>query len=309
MKTHIFFKFICIAVYLLFTNNTFAKTDNIKYVEKNGEIYVQETTVAEIEKLFSFVKYKNYLAPKDGEYPSIFLQKLPSDFADLEDESYRNRLFIQILAPIALKVNQDIYAQRQKLLDMQTNYNKTYELSEKDTAELEGLAEKYDVFTRLQGNRRIQYLFNELKLKVDIIAPSLLIGAAAIESNWGTARPALLANSLYKEKVWYGEEKGLPSLEDIDDDYEFKIFNTIYDSMMSYSIKINSGVDFYYMRSYRSEYRRRKRDISGRTLAHSMMLSSKLKNFAGLLDYTITFYEMMNFDNAKLSRIYTKYGE
>lgn len=70
--------------------------------------------------------------------------------------------------------------------------------------------------------------------------------------------------------------------------------------MMSYSIKISSGVDFYYIRSYRAEYRRRDRPISGRTLAHSISLSTPLKNFAGLLDYTITFYEMHNLDFADL---------
>lgn len=39
---------------------------------------------------------------------------------------------------------------------------------------------------------------------------------------------------------------------------------------------------------------------SGRSLAHTMLFDSNLKNFAGLLDYTITFYELTNFDEAEL---------
>lgn len=31
-----------------------------------------------------------------------------------------------------------------------------------------------------------------------------------------------------------------------------------------------------------------------------MLFDSNLKNFAGLLDYTITFYELTNFDEAEL---------
>ena len=279
--------------------------ENITIIEKNGELYVEDTTVEELEGLFYAVKYEDYIFMPNMLYPAIFLKKIPRDFDKIEDESYRNRLFIQMLAPVAMKVAEDLFAEREKMLEMRKTFDEEQTLSEEQTKQLEDWAEQYDIFTHLKDDERTTYIFDELKKKLDIIPPSILVGVAAIESNWGTSRPAREANSLYKEKVWFGEEKGLaPQLEeDEKDDYEFKIFDSIYDAMRSYSISMNSGVDYYYMRAYRSEYRRRNRPISGRTLAHSMLLSSQLKNFAGLLDYTITFYEMQNLDLAKLLRM------
>jgi len=290
---------------MLMQNEDKFERENITIIEKNGELYVQDTTVEELEGLFYAVGYEDYIFMPNMLYPAIFLKKLPKDFDKIEDESYRNRLFIQMLAPVAMKVAEDLFAEREQMLEMKKNFEENEILSDSQKKQLENWAEQYDIFTHLKDKERTVYIFDELKKKLDIIPPSILIGVAAIESNWGTSRPAKEANSLYKEKVWFGEEKGLaPQLEAGEkDDYEFKIFDSIYDAMRSYSIKMNSGVDYYYMRAYRAEYRRRKRIISGRTLAHSMLLSSQLKNFAGLLDYTITFYEMQNLDLAKLLRM------
>lgn len=286
-------------------DNPVVNKKDITITEKNGELYVENTTVAELEKLFKAVHYEDYIYMPSMMYPAIFLKKLPVDLDKMEDESYRNRLFIQLLAPVAIKVSQDVFAEREKMLKMAEEYEKNSTLTPEQYEQLDKWAEQYDIFTRLKDDRRTIYIFDELKKKLDIIPPSMLIGVAAVESNWGTSRPAREANSLYKEKVWFGEEPGLaPDLgEGEKDDYEFKIFDTIYDAMMSYSIKTNANVDFYYMRSYRSEMRRRDKVVSGRALAHSMVLSSQLKNFAGLLDYTITFYDMDNLDYAELMRL------
>ena len=70
--------------------------------------------------------------------------------------------------------------------------------------------------------------------------------------------------------------------------------------MKSYALKINSDINFEYMRFLRSEYRWREQPVLGRTMAHTMLFASPLKNYAGLLDYTITFYEQNNFDDALL---------
>ena len=60
------------------------------------------------------------------------------------------------------------------------------------------------------------------------------------------------------------------------------------------------GVNYEQMRLYRAEIEYREKPVFGRSLAHTMLFDSNLKNFAGLLDYTITFYELTNFDEAEL---------
>ena len=301
-------KKIIIALLILLSLISFAEAQekddfDIVYEVKNGEIYIEDTSKNALETLFSKIGYSDYYFMPDMVYPAIFIKKLPKDFWEIEDESYRNRLFIKMLAPVAIKVNEDIFKERKEIFKIGQDFEINHELMDSQKDRFEELAKKYDVFTPFKGYRRTLYILDELKKRIDVVPPSMLVAAAAIESNWGTSRPAKEANALYKEKVWYGEEKGLPSQEDTDDDYEFKVFDSIYDAMYSYAVKINSGVDFDYMRTYRAEYRHRERPVSGRSLAHAMMQVSLLKNYAGILDYTITFYEMMNLDIAKLMRL------
>lgn len=176
------------------------KKKDITIIEKNGELYVEETTVAELEKLFKAIGYNDYIYMPNMLYPAIFLKKLPKDYDKIEDESYRNRFFIQLLAPVAIKVSKDVLAEREKMLAMKEEFEKNSALSPEQYKQLDQWAEQYDIFTRLKDDERTKYIFDELKNKLDVIPPSMLIGVAAIESNWGTARPAREANSLYKEK-------------------------------------------------------------------------------------------------------------
>lgn len=294
----VLFVFCCFS--LVSQAGDLSETDII-ITEKDGELYIEDTSVKALETLFKKIKYKDYIHMPSMAYPAIFLKTLPKDFSSIEDESYRNRLFIQMLTPIAVKVNEDIFEERKAVFEMSKDFDETKELTPEQEEQLNFWAEKYDIFTPFKGFRRVFYIFDELKKKVDVVPPSILVASAAIESNWGTSRPAIEANALYKEKIWFGEEPGLPSLED--DDYEYKIFDSIYDAMYSYATKINSNVDFDYMRHFRSNYRKRGRYVAGRELAHAMLESSALKNYAGLLDYTITFYEMQNLDIVKLMRL------
>ena len=142
--------------------------------------------------------------------------------------------------------------------------------------------------------------FKELMLKVDRVPSSLLIGIAAIESNWGTSRPVKEGNALYKELNWYSTDGLKPEGEYEDPNYRIKTFPSLSDSIQSYALKLNSNINFENMRFLRSQYRWREQPVLGRTMAHTMIYASPLKNYAGLLDYTITFYELNNFDEASL---------
>jgi uncharacterized FlgJ-related protein len=127
------------------------------------------------------------------------------------------------------------------------------------------------------------------------------MATAAIESNWGTNRPAQLANSLYRELVWYTEDGLEPLDEPEDKSYRYKIFPTLYDSMVSHALKINSNVNYEQFRTERKQVRLREKPLLGRNFAHTMLLDSNLQNYAGILDYTITFYELINLDEAELA--------
>lgn len=105
----------------------------------------------------------------------------------------------------------------------------------------------------MKGRRRYDILLKRLELKVDIVPPSLLMAAAAIESDWGTNRIVREGNSLYKELAWY-TDKGLKPQDDRQDQsYRYKTFPSLYDSMKSYALRLNSSVNYEQMRLYRAE--------------------------------------------------------
>ena len=264
-------------------------------------IYLNGVTLSQLETIYKDYNYRDYLYMKDWKYPPIFMESLPTDFNSIADSKKRNKLFLQMMVPLALKVNFEIMLERYKLEEIITEFNEKHDLSAEQIKIIEEKATKYDIFTRLQGERRYSLILKQLKERIDTVPPSILIAAAAIESDWGTNRPSQQANSLYRELVWYTDEGLEPLDEKEDKTYRYKIFNSLYDSMKSYALKINSGVNYQQFRTLRVLNRYREVPLLGRNIAHSMYFDSNLQNFAGILDYTITFYELTNIDEAELA--------
>ena len=274
----------------------------IKLTEAGGIIYIKKTTVSELENIFKKHNYLRFRGLDDNAYPAIFLTSLPTDFSEIKSQKYRNELFIRILTPLAMKINEEISNERSALLRLEKKFAQDGALSPKETQKLETLALKYDVFTRLKDTNRISYLLENLKQRVDIVPPSILVAIAAMESNWGTSRVATLANSLYKEKIWYTNE-GLEPLENKDDGYRFKIFDSLIDGMRSFALTFNSNKDYEAAWLARALSAERHDTVAGESIAYALALSSNLPNFAGILDYTAAFYDFMSLDLGHLKRI------
>lgn len=285
---------------LLFSFSVLAAEDKSSIDIQYDGIYLKDITLSQLEMIYQDYEYKDYIYMPDWKYPPIFLENLPIDFNTITDSQKRNKIFLQIMIPLTLKLNQEILLERLEIEELTKEYNEKHDLSEEQIKFLEETATKYDIFTRMKGEHRYALFLNELKEKVDIIPPSILIAIAAIETNWGTNRPAQLANSLFRELVWYTDE-GLEPLDDDDKSYRYKIFPNLYASLVSHALKINSNINYHLFRTERAQIRYRNIPVLGRNVAHSMHLDSNLRNFAGILDYTITFYELINIDEAELA--------
>ncbi|MBR5598947.1 MAG: glucosaminidase domain-containing protein [Alphaproteobacteria bacterium] len=264
--------------------------------------YVENATVQELEEVFKAHKYKRFRALDDDAYPAIFVKTLPIDFQEITSQKYRNELFIRILCPIALKINEEIENERNQLLLIEKSYVQNKSLTPTELEKLEFLSNKYDYFTKEKGTQRAPLQIENLKLRIERIPPSILIAIAALESNWGFSRPAKLANSLYKEKVWHTTE-GLEPLEDKDDGYRFKIFDSLMESMRSYALTFNSNINYSTTWISRKEtMKRQDNQALGDNIAHSLSLASNLPNYMGILEYTIAFYDLFAVDIGHLKR-------
>jgi Bax protein len=291
--------YIFFALSILTSHPTLAKINIESY---GGNLYVENATVEELEALYKKHKYQRFHFHKDDYFPAIFVKSLPKDFQQIESQKYRNELFIRILTPLAIKINEEIDNERSTLLRLERNYKKNNSLTPEEIEKLETLAKKYDYFTRRKNNIRIEDQILNLKLRIDLVPPSILIATAAIESNWGFSRIANVANSLYKEKLWYTTE-GLEPLENKDDGYRFKIFDSLIESMRSFALTFNSNINYSNVWEARKGIRARRGIVFGESIAYALAMSSKLPNFAGILDYTTAFYDLYSLDKGKLKRI------
>jgi Bax protein len=292
-------KYIFFALSILISYPTLAEINIETY---GGNIYVENATVEELEALYKKHKYQRFHFLKEDYFPAIFVKSLPKDFQQIESQKYRNELFIRILTPLAIKINEEIDNERSTLLRLERNYKKNNSLTPEEIEKLETLAKKYDYFTRRKNNIRIEDQILNLKLRIDLVPPSILIATAAIESNWGFSRIANVANSLYKEKLWYTTE-GLEPLENKDDGYRFKIFDSLIESMRSFALTFNSNINYSNVWEARKGIRARRGIVFGESIAYALAMSSKLPNFAGILDYTTAFYDLYSLDKGKLKRI------
>lgn len=269
----------------------------------NGVLYVKQATVSEIEELFKKHHYTRFRALNNYEFPAIFMDKLPTDYLSIKSQKYRNELFIRMLTPLALKINEELSNERHTLLRLERSYNRKKSLTPEETEKLENLALKYDYFTRPKNpETRIPNQLKNLKQRINIIPPSIFVAVAAMETNWGTSRIALQANSLYKEKVWYTNE-GLEPLENKDDGYRFKIFDRLIDSMRSFALTFNSNISYESAWMTRETAIIRQKNLIGQSIAYSLSHASNLPNYVGILDYTTAFYDFLALDNGNLKRI------
>ena len=234
-------------------------------------------------------------------YPPIFCNYFPSDFNTITDEKKRNTLFIKILAPLTLKLNAEILSERKDIKSLAQSFQTNKQLTPEQIKILEKKASKYDVFTRLRGDYRYQYLLDELLKKVHVVAPSVLITAAALETNWGTSRIVKEGNSLYKTLIWHTSDGLKPIGETEDDSYRIKTYHNIYDSMKEFALKLNSSISFDNFRGIRHEILERRTLLLGSTLAPYLVWNSPLKNYAGLFEYTLSYYELNIIDKSILN--------
>ena len=272
--------------------------------QTSGGLWFKKTDTATIQDIFRFYGYegeKGYLMIPGYAYPPLFFKTLPADFNKLKDENSRHALFIKILAPLALRLNGEILDERRRIEAVYKSFLAEGTLSADREKFVEEKAAKYDIFTRLKGHPRYKLLLKELLERVDIIPPSVMITAAALETNWGTSRPALEGNALYKKLEWHTQKGLKPQDEKEDDSYRIKIYPDLYASMSDFALKLNSQPAFKTMRRLRREVLSRGSTLQGTMLAHTLIWNSPLQNYAGIFEYTLAYYELNIIDKSSLN--------
>ena len=272
---------------------------------KAQDLWFKNIPLTQLEALYKDVNYagypKDHLLLDDRKYPRIFLKNIPMGFEKITDEAKRNNLFLKILIPLALKLNEDIIAERKNLLKLQDKINNGGKFTRQDLDYLEKLAKEYDLYTTFKDDTRYDYFIAELQNRVDRIPPSIIVTAAIIETNWGSSRIVKEGNSLYKILEWHTTEGLKPIGETEDDTYRIKIYPDLYSSIKDYALKVNSSPSFEKLRNLRREFRELNNNMVGHILAPYTFGSSNLHNYPGIFDYTLAYYELLEIDKSTLT--------
>ena len=270
---------------------------------ENSGAYLSNFSFKELEEMFAYLEYDEYIKVPGDIYPRIFVKNIPYDFAAMSSATERNRVFIKILMPLVLKVNQEVLEERNNLLAVKARFSQAKDFNQTDTKYLEETAQKYDVHTPFQDTRRYMLILDELLRKVDIVPPSLLIASAAIHTNWGTSRIAIQANNLYQAKDWY-TDIGLKPIGETDDSYRYKIYPNLESSIRDYVLKVNTNINYAQFRGQRETAHKWSDILYGKRLDWTFVTDSNLTNYAGLLDYTLTYYKFFYLDRGVLEEEY-----
>lgn len=185
-----------------------------------------------------------------AEVPPLFLEKLPPRFSEPElDVSRKKRAFILAMLPHILAVNEEIRADRARLLAIRANLEDATGPGQADIDWLFGMFEAYGV---KDGS------LDRLLARVDVIPVALALAQAAKESGWGASRFAQAGNALYGQWTWDETDKGMvPRNRPEGKTYRVRAFDSVLDATRAYAVNINTHPAYEQLRQMRREIRAR----------------------------------------------------
>lgn len=185
------------------------------------------------------------------------------DLTTVNDVDERKERFFDYLTPLVNDANEDIRAQRERLLGIERRYEATGGIRLADSWWVQRQRVRYDVDPEADLGEAL----HTLRRRIDTVPPSLALAQAAIESGWGTSRFALEGNNLFGQ--WcYREGCGLvPAARPSGARHEVTVFRTVEDAVASYLNNLNVHPAYVPLRELREQARADSRDPSGFELA------------------------------------------
>ncbi|MGA1741765.1 MAG: glucosaminidase domain-containing protein [Pseudohongiellaceae bacterium] len=220
-------------------------------------------------------------------------QSIP-DFAAIQDVTEKKASFFEFLSPYIDSVNQQILAQRQRLITFREKINNGSTLTRNEMNYLSGLRVEYELENEVLNTAN---LVNRLLRRVDIIPSSLALAQAANESAWGTSRFAVEGNNFYGQ--WcYTEGCGIvPARRIAGANHEVKSFDSVFESVKAYIMNLNTFPNYQKLRDIRQQVRQGGRSIDGISLSEGLdTYSSRGDDYIFELQSMIYSNNLLEFD-------------
>ncbi|WP_339859185.1 glucosaminidase domain-containing protein [Thalassospira alkalitolerans] len=221
-------------------------------------LYRRDPEVVALNQYYKSIGYK--LASVE-EIPRIYIKRVPKGLRDLTSVTERKQIFLRIMLPLALRLNEEIAARRDRLMMIQ---------SKKYSGDLISLPEKEWIDQMMKRYRVTDGSITALLERIDIIPPSLILAQSAEESGWGTSRFVRKGNALFGQWAWDEDDGIVPEDREEGKTHVIKSFDSLIDSIRAYARNINSHPAYAELRAERAKLREGGDVVRGWDLADTL---------------------------------------
>lgn len=233
-----------------------------------------------LEAAFTRLGYRLDAVAQGGtEVPPVFLSSVPGDMSELADPDTRKAVFLRVMLPLVLVVNEEILAERRRLLEI-VDHRQRGLWAAADEAWLAALAERYGAAAPADPRLLLR--------RVDAVPPSLALAQAAVESGWGTSRLVRRDNNLFGHT---------------DGDGDLRAFGSLHEAVRAYVHNLNTFKAYEGLRQSRAAARSRAAFPDGSTLATELSsYSERGRAYVDDIRSVIRSNGLMRLDHARLAR-------
>ncbi len=261
-------------------------------VPPRGEIPVRARTTAALADAFDRHGYRLDDVRRFGAVPRLFVATAPPDLSAVARVADRKALFIRIVLPLVLAVNETIAGNRARIERLRARLAEPRRLTVEQEQWLAAMFSRYDA---------PMFDFAELLRRVDVIVPSLAIAQSAEESGWGTSRFARKANALFGQRIFKGSNGLVPLAREPGARHRVRAFDHLLDSARAYAANLNSHPAYARFRAVRAGLRRRNRPFDGLELARTLRFYSERRGaYVATIRRIIRINRLTVFDGARL---------
>lgn len=256
---------------------------------------IPSSSVDQLETRFERYGYTLHtVKAQQAEVPRIVPETVPHDLKEVREVERKKEVFLRMVLPLVLMVNERLLEQRERLVALQKKIEAGQSIGREQRA---WLNEMYRTYKVEPGE------MDRLLLRVDVVPPSLALAQAAIESGWGTSRFAREGNALFGQWVWGDDADGIvPEKRQEGKTHKIRAFDTPLEAVAAYIKNLNTHRAYRKLRRMRADLRAQGAGLNGLTLAGGLeAYSEKGQAYVDLVRQIIAANELRPLDKARLA--------